>query len=275
MNFSLHLSDELRRVVKPRRGEQVKHRLPLETPFEVFAEDPANREAMQRALAKVDKIPAKQWRISRTVGNLAIRGQNSQRRFCKYGRFARAPGSNKMGSCALGLGSCAIGLGSCALGLGLCAIALLLVAYQHSRHRHRRCRGRRCCRCGCHPCGSCRRHPYRSHRSARHLARRGFDQALPAQHPIVSLTFVPTLRLGGAVTGCVLACPWHRLCHQPLQHRTRLCHRPRLRLPLLGFAIGLGIGYTIAICLGLGCATALGSCAIGYTVAMGYAIAID
>jgi hypothetical protein len=96
MNFSLHLSDELRRVVKPRRGEQVKHRLPLETPFEVFAEDPANREAMQRALSKVDKIPAKQWRISRTVGNLAIRGQNSQRRFCKYGRFARAPGSNKM-----------------------------------------------------------------------------------------------------------------------------------------------------------------------------------
>ena len=96
MNFSLHLSDELRRVVKPRRGEHVKHRLPLETPFEVFAEDPANREAMQRALAKVDKIPAKQWRISRTIGNLAIRGQNSQRRFCKYGRFARAPGSNNM-----------------------------------------------------------------------------------------------------------------------------------------------------------------------------------
>ena len=25
-------------------------------------------------------------------------------------------------------------------------------------------------------------------------------------HPIVSLTFVPALRLGGAVTGCVLAC---------------------------------------------------------------------
>ena len=26
-------------------------------------------------------------------------------------------------------------------------------------------------------------------------------------HPIVSLTFVRALRLGGAVTGCVLACP--------------------------------------------------------------------
>ena len=25
-------------------------------------------------------------------------------------------------------------------------------------------------------------------------------------HPMVSLTFVPALRLGGAVTGCVLAC---------------------------------------------------------------------
>jgi len=93
-NFTLHISDELRRVVKPKQGERIRHRLNLEKPFEVFAEDPDNREAMQRALAKVDKIPAKQWRISRTIGNLAKRGQDSQRKFVAYGKYGRAPGAD-------------------------------------------------------------------------------------------------------------------------------------------------------------------------------------
>ena len=45
-NFTLHISDELRRVVKPKQGERIRHRLNLEKPFEVFAEDPDNRAAM-------------------------------------------------------------------------------------------------------------------------------------------------------------------------------------------------------------------------------------
>lgn len=80
--------------MKPKQGERIRHRLNLEKPFEVFAEDPDNRAAMQRALAKVDKIPAKQWRISRTIGNLAKRGQDSQRKFVAYGKYARAPGAD-------------------------------------------------------------------------------------------------------------------------------------------------------------------------------------
>jgi hypothetical protein len=81
---------EFRRVVRPRQGEKISDRLPLEQPFDVMAEDPALREDMQRALAKVDKIPCKMWRISRR--HCTIRGQDAQRQHTAYGKHARAPG---------------------------------------------------------------------------------------------------------------------------------------------------------------------------------------